>query len=232
MAATTETTQHASLYLAHRRTLVSWLLDIASVNNLGLETDPFPIVHRAVAVLDRLMALSQLPQLCAVNAARLPLMAVACLRIAGGGRARDALSPSLLNKVCEDRYSEAIITAMENLLTSILNLVAKKETQPPHQGPYRPSRKLDGEAMTGEEKESEEEDNALTSRDWIGFLMAQSGVDERGPEWSGGDDGDRTTANFLSDLFLQEGAALSLSALSLPASKNDHYAKFSILRSA
>jgi len=91
--------------------------------------------------------------------------------------------------------------------------VAAKETQPPPQGP---SNKVDGEAMTGEE-ESEEEDDALTSRDWIGFLMAQSG-DERGPELSGGDDGDRATmeyANFLSDLFLQEGAAVSLSSFSL-----------------
>ena len=62
--------------------------------------------------------------------------------------------------------------------------MAAKETQPPPQGP---SNKVDGEAMTGEE-ESEEEDDALTSRDWIGFLMAQRG-DKRGPERSSGGDG-------------------------------------------
>jgi len=183
------------------------LFDITNLDNLGLETDPFLIVHRAVAVLDRLMALSKLPQYCAVSAARLPLMAVACLRIAGGERARDALSLSFLNRVCGNRYSEAIITAMENLLTAILNVVVEKETQQPP-----PHHKVDGEAMVGEE-EREQEDNALTSRDWIGLLMKQS-RDERGLELSGGGDDDSLTmeyANFLSDLFLQEGTALSLS---------------------
>jgi len=51
---TTETTQHRLVIpCAPERALVSWLLGRASVNNLGLETDAFPIVHRAVAVLDR-----------------------------------------------------------------------------------------------------------------------------------------------------------------------------------
>ena len=216
----TPPTQHATLYLVHRRTLVHWLLDVSYLNPLS-QIHPFLTVHRAVALFDHLIAIPQLPHLCAVSTARLPLMAVACLSIASREGALGALSPTLLNKICEERYSEAIIVKMDALLTQILRLTRQPFTTTTTQhNDHNHEKEKEGDE---EEREREVEGlrETLTSRDWVEIFHATS---------QEGEDIQRQMslmvlkyANLLCDSFLAEGTCCSIRfEISVTSSNHQH----------